>query len=102
MVENLNDRGCGLKSIHEYPTLESQRKRFLERGYTHVSANDVLNMYNTLIDRNERTRVERIEFFDEYEEWVLILRHYCIVCAVKETNPEHWGDFMKQWKFTSQ
>jgi hypothetical protein len=101
MVDNLNERGCGLKSIYNYPTLESQQKRFLDHGYTHVSARDMYDLYNNLIERDIKIRIERIEFFDEYEEWILILRHYCIVVAVKEFDQQigKWAEFMKEWRF---
>jgi hypothetical protein len=30
-------------------------------------------------------RVERLEFFDEYEEWRLLQAHYCVCWAVQDT-----------------
>jgi tRNA wybutosine-synthesizing protein 4 len=32
MVKNIEARGCRLKSIHTYPSLEHQKERFLQRG----------------------------------------------------------------------
>ncbi|KAL0481667.1 hypothetical protein AKO1_012556 [Acrasis kona] len=103
MVENLNDRGCGLKSIHEYPDLSSQRYRFLQRGYSYASANDLYDLYTHYVDQDVKRRIERIEWFDEFEEWVMILRHYCIVVAFgMEDGQEPVDDlkqFVEKWQF---
>ena len=32
----------------------------------------------------DKARVERLELFDEFEEWHMIQDHYCIVVAVNE------------------
>lgn len=36
----------------------------------------MLEIYEKRIDRADRERIERIEFFDEVEEWRLIQNHY--------------------------
>jgi hypothetical protein len=60
----------------------------------------MLDLYNNLIDKTTKTRIERLEFFDEFEEWILILRHYCIVAAVKESDVSgKWEEFMNEWRF---
>lgn len=79
MIKNLQKRNCPLLSVEEYPTLDSQTKRFLDLGYTKSGALDMYYIYNKLIDESERSRIEKIEIFDEYEEWKMILDHYCIV-----------------------
>ena len=30
----------------------------------------------------EKTRIERLEMFDEFEEWALLQGHYCLTLAV--------------------
>ena len=30
----------------------------------------------------EKTRVEKLEMFDEFEEWALLQGHYCLTLAV--------------------
>jgi len=38
MLKNLENRGCSLLSIKEYPDLISQRKRFTTMGWTRAEA----------------------------------------------------------------
>lgn len=42
------------------------------------------------VDRD--ARIEKLEFFDEFEEWELILRHYSVVWAWKGTQST-WTEF---------
>lgn len=36
-------------------------------------------VYNERINvENERTRIEKIEMFDEFEEWNMLQDHYCL------------------------
>jgi tRNA wybutosine-synthesizing protein 4 len=38
---------------------------------------------NKLNDQGERTRIEKIEMFDEFEEWDLLQSHYCLCLSVR-------------------
>lgn len=84
MVHNLNERGVSLSSYHAYPDLPAQKKRMLDLGYAQVDALDMNKIYSSLLDKDEVKKISRIEFFDEYEEWVLIQQHYCIVLACQD------------------
>jgi len=81
MLRNLEARGVPLTSIKKYPDLESQKKRFLELGYTHIDAKDMNDIFKVLLSPTENQRLAKIEIFDEYEEWTLIQAHYCIVVS---------------------
>ena len=35
-------------------------------------------VYSERLDAHEREKIERIEIFDEFEEWVLLQSHYCL------------------------
>ena len=39
------------------------------------------DIYNNILDKKDRDRIQRLELFDEYEDWKLIQQHYCIVWA---------------------
>ena len=44
------------------------------------------NVYSTkLNEEGERTRIEKLEMFDEFEEWELLLGHYCLTLAARVT-----------------
>ena len=81
MVSTIASRGCPLRSIAAYPDEDAQIARFLALGYTQVECADMLTTYNSLFPEEERARVASIEFFDEYEEWNLLLSHYCLLLA---------------------
>jgi [phosphatase 2A protein]-leucine-carboxy methyltransferase len=42
---------------------------------------DMWSAYNNVITAEQRRRANQCEFLDEVEEWMLIMRHYCVVVA---------------------
>jgi tRNA wybutosine-synthesizing protein 4 len=86
MVSNLSRRGCPLLSIFEFPDEEAQRKRYQELGWRRVEAINMKTLYQSarFFDPQEHLRVNRLEIFDELEEWYLIQSHYCIVLALND------------------
>lgn len=84
MVANLAARGCPLLGLAEYPDLEAQRKRFKNLGFSHHGAWSMTDVYRHFLDKDELRTIERLEMFDEFEEWHLIQGHYCISMAATE------------------
>jgi O-methyltransferase involved in polyketide biosynthesis len=99
MVQNLKNRGCDLKSIEAYPTLESMKKRmeslFLynntrtsEDQKSFAVSFDYYSIYNTILPKQdskwiqERSRISRLEMVDELEEFDLLMKHYALTIAV--------------------
>ncbi|CAB4435580.1 unnamed protein product [Rhizophagus irregularis] len=74
-------RNIELRGIHAYPDLQSQKDRYLSRGWTHVEAVDINEVHDNYIDPNEISRISKLEFLDELEEWRLLASHYCIAWA---------------------
>lgn len=83
MVENLQHRGCPLLSIHDYPTLDTQRQRYTERGWETAWAADMNEIYSRHLDVKDVERIHKIEMMDEFEEWHLIQAHYFQLIAMK-------------------
>ena len=88
MVENLENRGCQLLGIHDCPSLDSQKQRMVDLlgpgDLLHVESLSMNTVYSQKLNgEGERTRIERIEMFDEFEEWELLQSHYCLTLAVK-------------------
>jgi len=81
MLSNMEDRGCSLLGIRAYPNLKSQEERFSQLGWRKVRAWNMNDIYGHYLPKEEIKRVEKIELFDEFEEWRLILSHYCVVMA---------------------
>ncbi|XP_061177591.1 tRNA wybutosine-synthesizing protein 4-like [Saccostrea echinata] len=73
--------GSPLKCINAFPTLQAQRDRFLNLGWSRSEAADMNHFYRELVPPSEQQRVESLEPFDEYEEWHLKCNHYMIVSA---------------------
>jgi hypothetical protein len=78
MLENLQARGCNLLGYAECPSLEAQKQRLesllLSEGQTvFTESHSMVTVYQQKLNGNgERSRVEKLELFDEFEEWELL------------------------------
>ena len=84
MIQNIERRGCPLHSIHKYPTLISLEQRYTSLGWSHCTALDMNQVYYDFLPKEDVVRVQRIELFDELEEWHLIQGHYSISVAIND------------------
>lgn len=81
MLSNLEHRGCPLRSLTTFPSITSQIERFRQKGYNRVECIDMNEAYYHFIHPSDRTAIERLELFDEVEEFHLMQAHYCVVLA---------------------
>jgi len=90
MMDNLKRRGCPLKSVTKYKTLEDLKARYLSLGFHEVQPRDMNDIGTDplIFPLDEQRRVARLEIFDEFEEWHLFAAHYAITVAVKEKQNE--------------
>lgn len=84
MISNLRLRNVELKGIVSYPSITSQLDRF-RRFFERADGYNMLVIYNGHTNRQEKERIERIEWMDEFEEWNLLMEHYCMVIGSKGT-----------------
>nr|CCA22082.1 leucine carboxyl methyltransferase putative [Albugo laibachii Nc14] len=81
MMQNIKARGCVLKSIYAFPSKAAQIERFQAHQFQHVSCLDMNQVYYKFLDPKDRQEKEKLEIFDEVEEFHLLQAHYCIVVA---------------------
>ncbi|KAL3928342.1 MAG: hypothetical protein SGPRY_002425 [Prymnesium sp.] len=84
MVRNLFERGCPLLSIHACPTVSAQKQRAEATGWSHAETMDMYSWFETVFTSEERRRIRSLELLDELEEFQLLLRHYCVLLAIKD------------------
>ena len=80
MMLNLAMRGCPLLGI--LPTLDAHAARLRDAGWARAEARSMADLYRGGVDPVDRRRIERLEMFDEFEEWNLIQEHYCVALGV--------------------
>lgn len=84
MVKNLEARGAPLRGLAATPTLDAHRGRLNACGFPRALARDLLSIYRGNLPPPERRRIEALELFDEFEEWELLMSHYCVAVGVKD------------------
>jgi O-methyltransferase involved in polyketide biosynthesis len=83
MEQNLMHAGVADESscLLRTRTLQDHLTKFIEAGFYRAVGCDLWQAYETVLSPEQRRRANQSEFLDEYEEWVLIMQHYCFVAA---------------------
>jgi O-methyltransferase involved in polyketide biosynthesis len=66
-------------------TLPDQLQKLVDCGFVEAVGCDMWSAYETVVTEAQRKRANQSEFLDEYEEWILIMQHYCFMVGI--TNP---------------
>lgn len=77
MVRNLVSRGIYLQTLEKYADLAHQRERLRNLNFN-ARAADIDYIWREWIDQHEKERVDKLEWMDEVEEFVLLAKHYCL------------------------
>ena len=86
MAKNLEERGYTLRGLHAFPDIPAQTSRYKELGYQACTVIDMNDIYYRILPKQDIARIERLEIFDEIEEWHLMSAHYAIAVAVNDKN----------------
>ncbi|RYP17290.1 hypothetical protein DL767_010048 [Monosporascus sp. MG133] len=83
MLRHFEKLKTPLKSVSTYPDLEAQHNRFYGLGWAYTDVESLWQAWsnNQWLSPEERKMLDRIEPFDEWEEFALFASHYCIVTA---------------------
>lgn len=65
--------------LHHLPTLDSHLDRLTQCGFDVATGCDMAAAYDTILTYEQRMRANKCEMLDEFEEWMLIMRHYCFI-----------------------
>ncbi|GME82765.1 unnamed protein product [Ambrosiozyma monospora] len=80
MLKHFQKMEAPLKCVEHYPLMSDQMKRFEALGWREVEAKDLLNCWDDL-DTSLRAKVQNVEAFDEWEEFILFGQHYMCLHA---------------------
>ena len=96
MVNNLIERDVRLFGYEDTPDVKAQTERLIKCGFSKAECVDMLEFYNKFIDQAEKSRIESLEFVDEFEEWNLLQNHSCFAYGVKlDEKFEYLADLIK-------
>uniref|UniRef100_A0A3B3ZVA1 Uncharacterized protein n=1 Tax=Periophthalmus magnuspinnatus TaxID=409849 RepID=A0A3B3ZVA1_9GOBI len=81
MQEHFRKLNSALYALNKYPDADAQRRRLLDNGWEQCVCLDMNCFYFGLVPEAERSKIEKLEPFDEYEEWHQKCSHYFILAA---------------------
>jgi [phosphatase 2A protein]-leucine-carboxy methyltransferase len=81
MQESLCEMDTPLLGVTSSVTLDDWNSKFKTNGCKEVVGWDMNTVYETLLARDDRYRIEKIEFLDEIELLTQLLSHYCLIIA---------------------
>lgn len=80
MLAHFRKLRSSLKCVEQYPQKQDQVERF-SQWYTQVEIKNLFETWTDLIDDDIKRQVDKIESFDEWEEFILFCQHYVVVHA---------------------
>lgn len=83
MMSHFEKLRTPLFSVHKYPSLRQQEERFTEAGWSHASAKSLWTLWSDsqFLSDVQRMDLDKIETFDEWEEFALFASHYFLLVA---------------------
>ena len=94
MLDDFNKGGTPLISIMKYSSLVDQKERFLRRGFSAARVRNLWALWqdSSFLTEHERTLLDKVEPFDEWEELALFAGHYFVLEADTTADAEAEAD----------
>lgn len=89
MVKNFKERGCPLKGITFFDTINNIKTWYVNNGYDDCTLHNMQNVYYNELPQDERARIEKLQWLDEFEEFLLMQSHYFISITTKISEKEN-------------
>ncbi len=83
MMAHFDKLQTPLRAVQQYPTITDQRKRFEDLGWSITSARNLWELWSSseFASSTERKELDKLEPFDEWEEFALFGCHYFLLVA---------------------
>lgn len=96
MIQHFNKLETPLQSVKLYPGLADQECRFRDAGWSSATARSLWDLWSdaSFISSTQRTALNSVEPFDEWEEFALFASHYCLLVATQTSEP--WSTSCEQ------
>lgn len=92
MADNLEKRGLKLPGIVACHSIENQKKRLVDAGFTNGTIADMNSVFHKKLPAEERNKVLRIECLDELELLEQLNVHYSISFASRAPELDNYGE----------
>ena len=76
-----------LGAVEKYPTISAQHQRFEALGWSNISARNLWDLWSSpgFLSSEDRSLLDHVEPFDEWEEFGLFACHYVLLTADNRT-----------------
>jgi tRNA wybutosine-synthesizing protein 4 len=83
MLKHFNKLQSPLRVIEQYQSIEDQKKRFEAHGWPNVRVQSLWDFWRSdnYYSPQERIKLNKVEVFDEWEDFTLFAAHYFILIA---------------------
>ncbi|KAI5966311.1 PPM2 [Candida pseudojiufengensis] len=85
MLYHFNHLRSPIQCVEKYSTKRLQYDRF-KNFYKNVNINDLFQNWENLVDDITKFKLNQIEEFDEWEEFILFCQHYFVIHANNDSN----------------
>ncbi|TMW63725.1 hypothetical protein Poli38472_002666 [Pythium oligandrum] len=89
-------KGCELRGVRAFQTPYDHIQRLMRQcKWTSCRLVDMNTVFDVGTTREEKRRIQSLEVFDEYADWVLCNAHYAMYIAVSRSQSSisaHWSD----------